>query len=223
MSTTESFDPSAQGRPADPDLVRRTILLIGGKLDPEEALALRFEVAEDVRKHLRVCGKPEAPERPLSFPDDDAELVRKVRFAKATRATPEDRNIAGAFGAWRYAIWCAEAEGAARVTQLFDAVLAYDAVLARLPTHPDALAGRAEVVAFLSDEWGFNTAVPEGYVDTREVSERLSRRHDVMPKWVRELRNGPLPRERIQRSMEPRASRSAPLPDSRLPQEREEF
>lgn len=189
MSTTGFFDPSERVRGRDDALVRDLRRLLDGKLSEDEAALVRFANAEHIRAHLSTLWcRPEAPERPLEFPDDPRELVQRIRFASAVRANSDDKKLAASYGDWRYAVWRSELEGEARVMVLFGAVETYTRLIEANGGDPALERLRDEVLDFMSVEWGFNALVPDTYVERKEVAARLSKREDVLPRWLSALR-----------------------------------
>lgn len=193
MTTTESSELFAPGRRANPQLIRDIVRAMRGQLDAEERLALEWTVAEDVRRHLDGWKRPEVPERPLALPDNDEEVVRMVRGCEGARPSPAEVEAGEAFGAWRYAVWRSETDGAARLRTLFGALATYERILERLPGDPGLEASRVQLVRFLAEEWGHRGPRPQSYEEERATCHRLSRRSDVLPSWLAALR---LPHER---------------------------
>lgn len=189
MSTTDLFVPSGPARERDQALIRDIQKLINGELSEREAQLVRFASAESIRASMRTSWRrPEPPERPLEFPDDDRELVQRVRFAISVRANDDDKRLANAFGNWRYAVWMAESDGASRILCLLGAVDDYQRVIdgAGGDQHLESL--RDEVLDFLAAEWGINTPAPSGYAARKAFAEEHSRMEYVMPKWLSALR-----------------------------------
>lgn len=229
MSTTGFFDPSARARGRDDALVNDLRRLLDGKLSPNEAALVRFANAESVRAHLGALWcRPEAPERPLEFPDDERELVQRIRFASAVRANAEDKRLAASYGEWRYAVWRSELEGSARVMVLFDAVDTYTRLIEDNGGDAALEASRDELLDFMAQEWGFNAPIPETYPERRAVAERLSKREDVLPRWLSSLRlpseaeAGNLGGARTERAPQSIGSMLRGMADRRLPAEPDE-
>jgi hypothetical protein len=187
---------------------------MNGQLSKEEAAMVRFASAESIRvaMHRSWC-RPEAPERPIEFPDDDRELLGRVRFAMRTRASEGDRKLAAAYGSWRYAVWVAESEGAVRILCLLSVVDDYQGIIDAVGGDAAVAALRDEVLRFLSDEWGINVPAPTGYVERREFAAKHARMH-LIPTLSQAPRTKP-------EEAPTRLGSVLAVPDPRLPPERE--
>lgn len=215
MSTTALFEPSAPARERERALIRDLARLMNGELSKDEATMVRFASAESIRvaMHRSWC-RPEAPERPIEFPDDDRELLGRVRFAMRTRASEGDRQLAAAYGSWRYAVWVAESEGAVRILCLLSVVDDYQAIIDAAGGDAAVEALRDEVLRFLSDEWGINVPAPKGYAERRQFAAEHARMH-LIPTLSQTPRAKP-------EEAPTRLGDAFAFADSRLPREKDE-
>jgi len=116
---------------------------------------------------------PTFPVRPASFPDLDGDLVEAVKQAKAkTRPTYDEKRFLERFGAWRSKCLELEGENRARIVILLKALWRAETCGA------DDVA--FDLRSFLANEHGAIAAAPTSYAEAESLSERLSRRRDVI-------------------------------------------
>ena len=132
-----------------PEALQRDIVrLIAGAAEGDDALAIQFAVAEDVRGRLRHWGPPLLPEQP-----------------------PPGR---GSTGSWRYALAAQRSKAEANLEVLLSALLTYETLMEKHPEDRELVKLHRQVASFAASRWGFGTGpVPRDISARKQLCARL--------------------------------------------------
>lgn len=158
--------------------------VMGALSSPDRATRDRaaFAIAEEVRRNPHRVKAAYIPTRPESLGTDDEILAEFLDQKKPAANTPRARMRA-LFGAWRAAVWKAEAANAANIVTIVRAIHTFRRL--NLETYA------AQLERYLEDEYDLRARVPDDAGDVEPFASRLAERRDVLSWELRGLRRRP--------------------------------
>jgi len=168
---------------------------LGGPTTDEQRdrrLLAMFALAKDVLSRLHSHRPPPMPERPAMLPVSDLTLMTHLTSARSRgeRAAPADREVAEAFGTWRYELCRLEGESGSTLRLL----LGTHSTLCEVRDRGGNDARLAGDIAHLEEHvaryWSIEAPYPADAHDVDRLVARAQRRGDLLATW---LMNGDRP------------------------------